>query len=74
VDSDSVICYGEARILENIEERKMALNAFNHRFRSEAADVPLERVLNCCVVEIKISEMTGRQEREKKRTCWHYAF
>ena len=74
VDSDSVICYGEARMLENIEERKMALDAFNHRFRPGAADVPLEKVLNCCVVEIKISEMTGRQEREKKRTCWHYAF
>jgi hypothetical protein len=24
--------------------------------------------------EIAISEMTGRQERERKRTCWRYSF
>jgi hypothetical protein len=74
VDSDSVICYGRARMLEDLDERQMALNAFNRRFRPKAADVPLERVVNCGVVEIRISEMTGRQERERKRTCWRYAF
>jgi hypothetical protein len=31
-------------------------------------------VENCCVVEIAISEMTGRQERDRKRTCWHHSF
>jgi nitroimidazol reductase NimA-like FMN-containing flavoprotein (pyridoxamine 5'-phosphate oxidase superfamily) len=74
VDSDSVICYGRARMIEDIDERSKALNAFNRRFRSDAADVPLERVRNCSVVEIAISEMTGRQERERKRTCWRYVF
>ncbi|OGP92659.1 MAG: hypothetical protein A2156_04715 [Deltaproteobacteria bacterium RBG_16_48_10] len=74
VDSDSVICYGRARILEDLNEREMVLNAFNRRFRPEAADIPLERVMNCCVVEISISEMTGRQERERKRSCWRYTF
>lgn len=72
VDSDSVVCYGRARILEDIDERKMALNAFNRRFRPAAEDLSLERVLKCCVVEIRIYEMTGRQEREKKRTCWRW--
>ena len=74
VDSDSVICYGKARVLDDIEERKAALNAFNRRFKAEAADIPLERVINCCVVEIRVTEMTGRQERERKRTCWRYQF
>jgi uncharacterized protein len=74
VDSDSVVCYGKARVLEEINERQDALNAFNRRFKKEAADVPLERVMNCCVVEIMISEMTGRQERDRKRTCWRYPF
>ena len=74
VDSDSVICFGKARILEDVEERKTALNAFNRRFKPDAADVPLERVMNCGVVEITVSEMTGRQERERKRTCWRYVF
>ena len=74
VDSDSVICYGRARVLEDLDERKTTLNAFNRRFRPDAADVAPERVMNCGVVEIAISEMTGRQERERKRTCWRYTF
>jgi hypothetical protein len=74
VDSDSVVCYGRARVLEDLDERKRALNAFNGRFRPGAAELTLERVMKCCVVEISVSEMTGRQEREKKRTCWRYAF
>ena len=74
VDSDSVICYGRARMIEDVDERSRALNAFNRRFRSNAADVPVERVRNCGVVEITISEMTGRRERERKRTCWRYVF
>jgi len=74
VDSDSVICYGTARIIEDLEERKIALNAFNRRFRPEASDVPMERVQNCGVVEIKILEMTGRSERNRKRTYRRYTF
>jgi nitroimidazol reductase NimA-like FMN-containing flavoprotein (pyridoxamine 5'-phosphate oxidase superfamily) len=74
VDSDSVICYGKARVLEDINERGKALNAFNRRFRPDAADVLLERVKNCNVVEITISEMTGRQERNRKRTGWRFIF
>jgi uncharacterized protein len=74
VDSDSVICYGRARMIEDLEERGKALNGFNRRFRPDAADVPEERIRNCQVVEISISEMTGRRERERKRTCWRYVF
>jgi uncharacterized protein len=74
VDSDSVICYGRARMIEDLDERGKALNAFNRRFRPEATDVPSERIKNCNVVEITIFEMTGRQERERKRTCWRYVF
>ena len=74
MDSDSVICYGRARMIEDLDQRSKALNAFNRRFRPNAADVPWERVRNCGVVEIAISEMTGRQERERKRTCWRYVF
>ena len=74
VDSDSVICYGKARMIENLDERSQALNAFNRRYRPNATDVPEERVRNCGVVEIRISEMTGRRERERKRTCWRYVF
>ena len=74
VDSDSVICYGTARIIEDLEERRTALNAFNQRFRPDAPDILMERVKNCGVVEIKVLEMTGRHERDRKRTYWRHTF
>jgi nitroimidazol reductase NimA-like FMN-containing flavoprotein (pyridoxamine 5'-phosphate oxidase superfamily) len=74
VDSDSVICYGKARMIEDLGERSQALNSFNRRYRPAADEVSEERVRNCGVVEIQISEMTGRRERERKRTCWRYVF
>ncbi len=74
VDSDSVICYGRARMIEDLDERSKALNAFNRRFRPNAPDVAEERIRNCGVVEITICEMTGRRERERKRTCWRHVF
>ena len=74
IDSDSVICYGRARIVEDVEERKAVLDAFNHVFRPEAEAISLESAANCCAVEIAISEMTGRRERERARTYWRYSF
>lgn len=74
VDSDSVICYGTARVLGDLREREEALNAFNRRFRSQAPGIAPEGVANCGAVEIIITEMTGRQERERTRTCWRHAF
>jgi nitroimidazol reductase NimA-like FMN-containing flavoprotein (pyridoxamine 5'-phosphate oxidase superfamily) len=74
VDSDSVICYGRARIIEDIGERKKALDAFNRCFRADAEEISLESASKCCAVEIQIAEMTGRQEREGKRTYWTYSF
>ncbi len=74
VDSDSVICYGKARVVEDIKAREAALNAFNCHFRPQSPDLALDGVINCNAVEITISEMTGRQERERERTCWRYTF
>lgn len=74
VDSDSVICYGRARVIENLEARKDVLNDFNRRFQPGAAEIALERVMKCSMVEITISEMTGMQDREKKRTCLRHIF
>jgi nitroimidazol reductase NimA-like FMN-containing flavoprotein (pyridoxamine 5'-phosphate oxidase superfamily) len=74
VDSDSVICYGTARVIDDLVQRETALNAFNRRFRPQSPEIAPEGVMNCGAVEITISEMTGRQERERKRTCWRYVF
>jgi hypothetical protein len=76
VDSESVICYGRARILEDPQQRREALNAFNHCFRPSAAEITLEEALGCAMVEIEIAEMTGRQERQqdRQRSYWRYTF
>ena len=74
LDSDSVICYGRARIIEDIEERQAALDAFNRCFRADAEGISLESTAKCGAVEIEISEMTGRREREGGRTYWRYRF
>jgi hypothetical protein len=40
VDSDSVICYGRARLLDDLAERAAALNAFNRRDRLDVSGPP----------------------------------
>jgi uncharacterized protein len=72
VDNDSVICYGEARIVVDLQERVEVLNRFNRVFRPEAKDLSLERAAGCAAVEISIREMTGRRERDGQRTMWRY--
>jgi uncharacterized protein len=74
VDSDSVICAGRARIIEDLQERKGALDTFNRGFKPDADEISLEAAERCCAVEIKITEMTGRRERARKRTYWRHRF
>jgi nitroimidazol reductase NimA-like FMN-containing flavoprotein (pyridoxamine 5'-phosphate oxidase superfamily) len=74
VDSDSVICYGRARILEDLADREAALNDFNRRYRPDAPDLPRARVEGCLAVEIMVAEMTGRRERDRHRTYWRSTF
>ncbi len=74
IDSDSVICYGRARLLEDLTERAAALNAFNRRYRPDAPDLPVDRVAQCMAVEITIAVMTGRRERDRHRTYWRAIF
>ena len=74
VDSDSVICYGRARIVEDLEERKEVLDTFNRCFLPDAEEIALETAKKCCAVVIEIIEMTGRRERKRERTYWKYSF
>jgi nitroimidazol reductase NimA-like FMN-containing flavoprotein (pyridoxamine 5'-phosphate oxidase superfamily) len=74
IDSESVVCYGTARIVEDLQERQVVLNAFNHCFRPGAQEITLESAEGCAAVEIRIREMTGRRERQenKERTFWRW--
>lgn len=73
-DNDSVICYGIARVIGDLEERGRALNDFNQRLRPGSEEISLEEASKCLAVEITITEMTARQERDKKRTYWRHRF
>ena len=74
MDSDSVICYGRARIVEDLEERKEILDTFNRCFQPDATGIPLKAAKECYAVVIEIIEMTGRRERERECTYWRYSF
>jgi uncharacterized protein len=73
-DNNSVLCFGRARILENIEEKTVALNAFNRAFEPNAEDLPAKAPRGCGIVEIVVREMTGRRELARKRTMWQFSF
>ena len=74
MDCESVVCYGTARLVEDLGERAAVLNAFNRSFRPQADEIPTERVARCAAVEIVVEEMTGRRERDRELTCWRYRF
>jgi nitroimidazol reductase NimA-like FMN-containing flavoprotein (pyridoxamine 5'-phosphate oxidase superfamily) len=73
-DSDSVICYGKARIIDDLEERRIILNVFNRCLQPKAKELSLDEVKNCSAVEIQVEEMTGRTERDSKCTYWKHQF
>jgi nitroimidazol reductase NimA-like FMN-containing flavoprotein (pyridoxamine 5'-phosphate oxidase superfamily) len=62
-EHDSVICFGRARIIENLEERRKTLEDFNRRLQPHPKPIPLTAASQCLAVEITISRMTLRQKR-----------
>lgn len=74
MDSESVVCYGTARVIDDSEERTVALNAFNDYFNPDAKLLSAKSVAGCAAVEISVAQMTGRRERDRKLTCWRYSF
>lgn len=74
VKNDSVSCYGVARIVESVEERKEILTTFNPCLQHNAEEIALEDASRCCAVEIKVIEMTGRRQREREHTYWKHSF
>jgi nitroimidazol reductase NimA-like FMN-containing flavoprotein (pyridoxamine 5'-phosphate oxidase superfamily) len=73
-DSDNVICDGRARLLDDLPERAAALNAFSRHYRPDAPAVSAERVARCMAVEVTITDMTGRRDRERHRMHWRTRF
>jgi nitroimidazol reductase NimA-like FMN-containing flavoprotein (pyridoxamine 5'-phosphate oxidase superfamily) len=73
-DSESVVCYGRARLIEDLNERTEVLSAFNRSFWPKAEPITADRVANCGAVEIVVTEMTGRRARGGEVACWRYRF
>ena len=72
---DSVICYGTALIIDDINERCKLLNTFNHYLQPDAKEIRPEEVVNCLAIEIMIYKMTGRQQRKgTEYIFWEYNF
>jgi len=71
-DSDSVICFGKARIIEDVKEKCQLLNIFNTCIQPNAREITDEEVGSCSAVVITIETMTGRTERNSKCTYWKW--
>ncbi len=74
VANDSAICYGVARILEDVQERRTALQAFNRCLEPDAGEITFEAAAQCSAVEIKIAEMTGRRQQGSNYAFFRYEF
>jgi uncharacterized protein len=72
--SNSIICNGKARIINNKEEKCKLLNIFNKCIKPDAREIQINEINNCVAVEIKIREMTGRIERNSNCKYYIYSF
>lgn len=74
---DSVLCWGTARIIDDLDERKVVLDAFQARYPkpdgSPRGGVPIERVKGCGAVVIRVERMTGRYWAGKVQENWEWA-
>ena len=72
---ESVLCYGVARIVEEIAERQAILNAFQERYSTPEKvwpPVTPERAAKCGAVEITITRMTGRLYSSEGKWDWEW--
>ncbi len=74
IDSESVVCYGTARIIADLEERATVLNTFNRHFRPDGPEIAKERAAGCAVIEVTVTEMTGLRKRDGDFIRWQYRF
>lgn len=72
--SDSVICFGIVKIIEDEDERCALLNLFNTCLMKDAREIKKHEIRNCYAVTITIRTMTARIERESHCTYYQYSF
>lgn len=71
----SVLCWGEARIVGDLDERQAILNEFQARFDTperKREPVSRERAAKCGAIEIRVTKMTGRSVSGKEKLSWEW--
>jgi uncharacterized protein len=73
---ESVICWGTARVVDDVVERRGILDVFQARYVKADGSVrpPIteERAQGCGAVEITVTRMTGRRWSMKEQVAWEW--
>jgi nitroimidazol reductase NimA-like FMN-containing flavoprotein (pyridoxamine 5'-phosphate oxidase superfamily) len=70
---ESVICWGTARVIDDVHERQQVLHEFQARYAKygQAPEpIALDRAEKCGAVEITVTRMTGRRRKGKECGDW----
>jgi nitroimidazol reductase NimA-like FMN-containing flavoprotein (pyridoxamine 5'-phosphate oxidase superfamily) len=72
---ESVLCWGEARVIDDLDERQRILNEFQARYDTpehQREPISLDRAEKCGAVEITVTRMTGRKVSGKEKLRWEW--
>ena len=72
---ESVVCWGTARFIDDVEERQRVLHEFQARYANyDQAPEPisLERAEKCGAIEITVTRMTGRRRKGDECGDWEW--
>jgi len=72
---ESVICWGAARFIEDIDERCAILEAFQARYETPTRKwdpISPEQAARCGAIEITVTRMTGRRKTGTQKAAWQW--
>jgi uncharacterized protein len=72
----SVICWGTARVIDDLDERQEVLQAFQVRYATPEKprnSLTRERAEKCGAVAITVTRMTGRQAQSEENARWEWS-
>ena len=57
----SVLGFGEAVLIEDIEAKRKALNIIMHNYSNQLFEYPEESINNTVIIKVKVKKMTGKK-------------
>lgn len=73
---ESVICWGTARVVDDLDERHAILQQFQQRYATPEkprTELARERAAKCGAVQIVVTRMTGRAAQGKADARWEWS-